>query len=222
MSPRPRTASDEDILAATYRVISSVGPRFTLADVAKEIGLAPATLLQRFGSKKGLILAVLSSAGGISEDPYSRIRDKAATPLEAVFAYGDCFAQMAPTPEVLANHLAFLQMDLTDPDMHELAFAQAKETRTLLRAWLDEAVAAGELKDSTDTAKLATAIQSMQGGSLLSWAILREGNARRFLRRDLETLIEPYRTARGRTRKLARRSRGENGPARRSPAKAGG
>lgn len=204
MSPRPRTASDEDILAATYRVISSVGPRFTLADVAKEIGLAPATLLQRFGTKKGLILAVLSSAGGVADDPYAAIRKKASTPLEAVFAYGDCFAQMAPTPDVLANHLAFLQMDLTDPDMHELALAQAKEARTLLRAWLNEAVEAGELKDSTDTAQLATAIQSMQGGSLLSWAILREGSARRFLRRDLETLIEPYRTARRRARKRAR------------------
>jgi AcrR family transcriptional regulator len=203
MSPRPRTATDEDILAATYRVISNVGPRFTLADVAKEIGLAPATLLQRFGSKKGLILAVLSSGGGAGEDPFAAIRENADGPLDAVFAYGDCFAQMAPSPEVLANHLAFLQMDLTDPDMHELALAQAKWTRSLFRKLLDEAVAAGELKESTDTVKLATAIQSMQGGSLLSWAILREGTARRFLRRDLETLIEPYR--------LVRRRRGEGG-----------
>jgi AcrR family transcriptional regulator len=194
MSPRPRTASDQDILAATHRVISKVGPRFTLADVAKEIGLAPATLIQRFGSKKGLILAVLSSGGGLQEDPFVAIRKAAAGPLEAIFAYGDCFAQMAPTPEVLANHLAFLQMDLTDPDMHELAFAQAKESRARLRKLLEEAVEAGELKESTDTAKLATAIQSMQGGSLLSWAILRDGSARRFLRRDLEMLIQPYRS----------------------------
>ena len=198
MSPRPRTTSDDEILAATHRVISSVGPRFTLADVAKEIGLSPATLLQRFGSKKGLILAVLSSGGGMAEDPFAAIRQNAAGPLDAVFAYADGFAQMAPTPEVLANHLAFLQMDLTDPDMHELAFAQAKWTRSMFRKLLDEAVEAGELKASTDTRKLATAIQSLQGGSLLSWAILREGTARRFLRRDLETLIEPYRLVRAR------------------------
>jgi AcrR family transcriptional regulator len=203
MSPRPRTTSDEDILAATHRVISNVGPRFTLADVAKEIGLSPATLLQRFGSKKGLILAVLSSGGGATEDPFAAIREKAAGPLDAVFAYAGCFAQMAPNPEVLANHLAFLQMDLTDPDMHELALAQAKGTRSMLRKLLDEAVEAGELKPSTDTRKLATAIQSLQGGSLLSWAILRDGTARRFLRRDLETLIAPYR--------LVRRSLGEGG-----------
>jgi AcrR family transcriptional regulator len=193
MSPRPRTASDEDILAAANRVISKVGPRFTLADVAQEVGLAPATLIQRFGSKKGLVLAVLSGGGGLQEDPMIAIRKAASGPLDAIFAYGDCFAQMAPTPEVLANHLAFLQMDLTDPDMYELSYAHAKATRSMLRKLLDEAVAAGELKESTDTAKLATAIQSMQSGSLLSWAILREGGARRFIRRDLETLIEPYR-----------------------------
>ena len=213
MSPRPRTTSDEDILAATHRVISNVGPRFTLADVAKEIGLAPATLLQRFGSKKGLILAVLSSGGGITEDPFEQIRRNAAGPLGAVFAYADCFARMAPSPEVLANHLAFLQMDLTDPDMHELALAQSKGVRAMLRRLLDEAVEAGELKAATDTVKLATAIQSMQGGSLLSWAILREGTARRFLRRDLETLIAPYRT-------VPRRA-GARGPVHRRMGKAG-
>ena len=172
MSPRPRTASDAEILAATQRVISSVGPRFTLADVAKEIGLAPATLIQRFGSKKGLILAALSSSGGAREDPFEAMRKNASGPLDAVFAYGDCFAQMAPSPEVLANHVAFLQMDLTDPEMHELSFAHAKATRTMLR----------------------------------------EGSARWFLRRDLETLIAPYR----RKKRLVRHSLGEGGPVRRS------
>ena len=50
MSPRPRTVSDVDILIAAHRVISRLGPaRFTLADVAKESRLSPATLVQRFG-----------------------------------------------------------------------------------------------------------------------------------------------------------------------------
>ncbi len=193
MSPRPRTASDEDILAATYRVVTRVGPRFTLADVAKEIGLSPATLIQRFHSKKGLMLALFSSNSDGTDNQMASIREQAAGPLDAVFALADCFARMATTAEELANHLAFLQMDLTDPDMHELALAQARAMRGELRALLDEAVVAGELLADTDTVRLATAIQSMQSGSLMSWAILREGQARRFLRRDLEVLIDPYR-----------------------------
>ena len=41
MSPRPRTVSDEEILAATARMIGRVGPlRLTLGHVAREVGLA--------------------------------------------------------------------------------------------------------------------------------------------------------------------------------------
>jgi AcrR family transcriptional regulator len=192
MAPRPRTTSDEDILAATHRVISTVGPRFTLADVAKEIGLAPATLIQRFQSKRGLMIALASSAAGGTEDQMTAIRRAAPGPLAALFAVGDCFAEMAPSPDVLANHLAFLQMDLTDPEMHELALEQANHMTAELRKLLDEAVAAGELVPSLDTGRMAIAIQSLQGGSLLSWAILRDGAARTFLRRDLEMLLGPY------------------------------
>src|SRR5579864_8584991 len=55
---RQRTTSDAEVLAAAGRVIARLGPsRFTLADVSAESGLAPATLLQRFGSKRGLLLA---------------------------------------------------------------------------------------------------------------------------------------------------------------------
>ena len=59
MCPRPRAASDADILDATARAMARLGPaRLTLADVAREAGLSPATLVQRFGSKRGLLLAV--------------------------------------------------------------------------------------------------------------------------------------------------------------------
>ena len=47
MTPRPRTIPDEAILEATGRVIGQLGPaRFTLADVATEVGLSPATLVE--------------------------------------------------------------------------------------------------------------------------------------------------------------------------------
>lgn len=199
MSPRPRTASDDDIIAATHRVISTVGPRFTLADVAREVGLSPATLIQRFQSKRGLIIALAESASGGTELQMAAIRDAASGPLAALYAVGDCFAQMAPTPDVLANHLAFLQMDLTDPEMHEIALEQAKAMTAELKKILDEAVRAGEL-EKMDTGRMAITIQSLQGGSLLSWAILRDGTAQRFLRRDLEMLLNPYMRAGARPR----------------------
>ena len=63
MSPRPRTTSDATILAALTRVISRIGPaKLTLADVAAEAGHSRAGLVQRFGSKRGLLLAVAAVA----------------------------------------------------------------------------------------------------------------------------------------------------------------
>src|SRR5688572_12314218 len=213
MSPRPRTASDDDILAATHKVISTVGARFTLADVAKEVGLAPATLIQRFRSKKGLILALATSAAGGTEDQMTAIRKGAPGPLAALYAVGACFAQMAPSPDVLANHLAFLQMDLTDPERHELALEQAHSMTAELKKLLNEAVEVGELVASLDTDRMAITIQSLQGGSLLSWAILRDGTAQRFLRRDLEMLLSPYMRAGARGTKAKKKVR-SGGPGR--------
>ena len=63
MSPRPRETTDEEILSATARVMQRLGPtQITLADVAKEAGVVPATLIQRFKTKRGLLLAACRTA----------------------------------------------------------------------------------------------------------------------------------------------------------------
>src|SRR5207247_1703558 len=65
MAPRPRSTTDADLLTAAARAVSQVGPsRLTLADVAREAGVAPATLVQRFGSKRGLLLALVRAGSG--------------------------------------------------------------------------------------------------------------------------------------------------------------
>src|SRR5216117_3390307 len=108
MSPRPRATSDADILSATYRVVSRLGPNLTLADVAKEAGVSPATLVQRFGSKRGLLLALASTAAGGLSQEFARLRAKSRSALGAVIGAGDCMAAMAESPQTFANSLAFL------------------------------------------------------------------------------------------------------------------
>jgi len=193
VSPRPRLKLDPEILPGAARAIERLGPaRLTLADVAKEVGLAPATLVQRFGSKRGLLLAVArQGASGVREE-FARIRARHRSPLRALAGVAVCMAQMAKTPEALANGLAFLEMDLADPEFHRLALAHARQFRTELRALLDDAVRARELR-KCPAAKLANAVQGMLGGSMLNWAIHREGKADAWILADLETLLRPYR-----------------------------
>jgi AcrR family transcriptional regulator len=190
VTPRPRTTSDADILSATYRIVSRLGPNLTLADVAKEAGVSPATLVQRFGSKRGLLLALASTGSQGLPEEFARIRAAHRSPLAALIGVGDCMAAMAESPETLSNSLAFLQMDLVDPEFHKYALAHSHAMRTEIAKLLDEAVAAGELQDC-DARKLARAVQSLLGGSMLQWAIDRDSTVLERVHEDLDTLLRP-------------------------------
>lgn len=193
MSPRPRTVDDADILMAASQVISRLGPaRVTLADVAKEIGLSPATLVQRFGSKRGLLLALARSGSEGVEACFAAVRAEHPGPLAALVAAATHMTRMLKSPEELANGLAFLQLDLSDREFHRLALDNSVRIQEGYRALLDEAVAAGELRPC-DTRALARAVGALSGGSLIGWAIHREGTAEKWVRADLETLLAPYR-----------------------------
>ena len=205
MSPRPRATSDEQILAATHRIVSRLGPNLTLADVAREAGVSPATLVQRFGSKRGLLLA-FAAAGATGLGPeFDRIRRRHRSPLAAVYGVAECMAAMADTPETLANSLAFLQIDLTDPEFHKHALAHSRAMDAEMKRLLDEAMAAGELT-RCDPGRLARAAQAIIGGSLLQWAVDREGPVADRLREDLASLLGPLQRPQRRRRRHARRT----------------
>jgi AcrR family transcriptional regulator len=193
MSPRPRTIADADILMAAHRAIGRLGPaRLTLADVAREAGLAPATLLQRFGSKRGLLLALVQTGADGVDACFVAVRAAHRSPLTALIAAATDMTRHIKTPDELANGLAFLQMDVSDPEFHKIAVENSRRMMAGYRRLLDEAVAARELAPC-DTARLARAVGAVSGGSLIGWAILRAGPAERYVRTDLMTLLAPYR-----------------------------
>jgi AcrR family transcriptional regulator len=203
---RHRTMPDSDILMAAFRVIERVGPnKLTLADVAKESGLAPATLLQRFGSKRGLLLAASQLGAESMDQCFAQVRAAHPSPLAALFASFEQMASHATSPEAMANSLAFLQIDLTDPDFHRLAVVSSRAMVAGFRALLDDAISERELI-RCDTGRLARALHAASSGSMLTWAILREDSVVTWMRNDMETLLSPYRTrprprTRGRKRK---------------------
>jgi AcrR family transcriptional regulator len=196
MSPRPRQTSDEAILAATMRVMQRRSPvDLTLADVAREAGVVPATLIQRFGTKRDLLLAACRSAPGSVQAQFGAARAKHGSPLKALIElYAEC-SGFAATPEAVANGLAYLQIDLTDPEFHAITLAQFTALRDETRKLLDDAVAAGELRPC-DTADLARLIQQVNDGAMLSWAVYRKGSLTAWMRRSLKSLLTPYQIGR--------------------------
>ena len=207
MSPRPRETSDEQILAATGRVMQRRSPaQLTLADVAKEAGVVPATLIQRFGTKRGLLLTLCRTApSGVSQQ-FAAARIKYKSPLKTLIElYAGC-TSFAPTPEAMANGLSWLQNDLTDTDFHAITLEQFRALRDETQKLLGEAVAARELR-RCDTAELARLIQHVNGGAMLAWAVYRQGSVANWVRHDLETLLLPYRLSRKSRTKSSQKTR---------------
>ena len=192
MSPRPRKVSDEEVFAAAHRAMTRLGPgELTLAEIAAEAGVTAGALSQRFGSKRQLLLALAEGAAVGTGDFIRELRSAHRSPLAALRAYAECMADLARSPAALARNLAYLEIDLADPEFHAHVAAQARATRAGLEELLEEAVAAGELTRGTDVRALARTVEVVLNGSLVTWAFYQDGTAARWLRDNVDAVLAP-------------------------------
>ncbi|MGW6506438.1 TetR/AcrR family transcriptional regulator [Streptomyces niveus] len=194
MAGRPRGVDDAAILRATADVVGRVGPAgLTLAAVAREVGVVPGTLMQRFGSKRGLLLALAERAAESAEADArtspERLRREHGSALAALTALLVESTEPMRTPQTYANHLAFFSLDLGEPDFHAHALTVHRAERRAVEELLTAAVAAGELRAGTDVRPLARSVQAMSSGAGLVWALDREGTLARRMRQEIDEVL---------------------------------
>ena len=191
MSPRPLAFTDDQLLDAAAAAIAEIGPaRLTLADVADRTGASPATLVKRFGSKKGVLTALADRAAGTIGGVFER--SSRGTPLHRLEDALTALAAGIETHQQMAHHVAFLVMDLTDADLHDRTRAFAAGLRSGVRAVLQDAQDTGELH-CPDLDELAHAVVTVYHGALITWAIEPDGDLRDCLLRRLRFALAPYR-----------------------------
>jgi AcrR family transcriptional regulator len=191
--PRPRTVDDAAILDAALNLVHQHGPaRLTFAALAAEVGLSPATLVQRFGTKRALLVATAQRGLSIWTGAFTRVR--ARTPLatiEAALAKGTY--GIASRAE-LANSVAFLQMDLSDPELGAMAREGALTVRRRVADLLQAAQDDGSLRADADVAALAEVLETTYHGAMIGWALSGEGTLERWMRRQVRAALRPWRT----------------------------
>ena len=175
--PRRKSISDEEILDRALAVIANAGPAgFTLADLAKEVGVAPATLLQRFGDKRTLIerafardnerflVWIKNLPAGVGADVVIEI-------------YSDATKLFGENPS-LADHLLWLREDIRDPMMNRLALERFKRFRAVMVKRLPP------MRVPANTA--ARLLDAQFHGAVVQWALEPRGRLADFVTRSLK------------------------------------
>jgi AcrR family transcriptional regulator len=193
---RRKKIPDSDVFDAMVRVMLRAGPdELTLAAIAAEAGLTAGALVQRFGSKRELMLAHaghVAATGDVGLEPAPRARSALAAIRNTV----EPFAQLAASSDAALRNLAYLQRDLADPALYGNLLKMNRMARKHYAGLVAEAVAAEELREDTSVAGLARTIEVTLIGSFLAWIIYRDGPAAKWMRRDLDAVLRPYRTTR--------------------------
>ena len=198
MPGQRQKVTDEEVFAAAQRAMSRRGPHeLTLADIADEAGVTAGRLVQRFGSKRALLVALSERFAASAAAVFAELRAAHRAPLATLRAYAACMADLAPTPEALLRNLAYLQNDLADDALRADLAENARRTRREIQSLLESAASAGELRRDVDVRTLARTVETVISGSLVTWATYREGGAAAWIGRDLEAVLAPWlRTAR--------------------------
>ena len=139
-----------------------------------------------------MLLAALGRGVADAGRRVSEIRAQQPSPVAALVAVATDVARQGSTPAAVANHSAFLQGELDDPEVHRLALDRSRRVVAGYRGLIGEAVAAAELVGA-DPGRLARSVHAAVSGSLGEWAVHREGAVARWVQDDVEAVLAPYR-----------------------------
>ena len=180
------------MFAALVRVMHRRGPaELTLREIAAEAGITAGALVQRFGSKRALLMAHARYASatldvGVTPPP------RTSSPLKGLRSVTAVHAHLASSPRAALRNLAYLHNDLADSALRRHLLRLSRAARDHYEQLVAGAVAAGELRADTNARVLARSIEVTLGGSFLAWTLYREGSAANWLRKDLAATIRPY------------------------------
>ena len=189
---RRRKAEDADVFAALVRVMLRRGPaELTLREVAAEAGVTAGALVQRFGSKRAMLLAHARRAAATG-DVGLAVPQRTSSPLDTLLSVTEMYAELADSPRAAVRNLAYLVNDLGDPALRRHLLRISRMARVWYEQLLTEAIAAGELRGVINVQALSRLIEVTLRGSFLGWTLYREGAAADWLRADLDTMLRPY------------------------------
>jgi AcrR family transcriptional regulator len=193
---RPRQVEDDAVFAAMTEVLLHVGwSRLSLNLVASEVGVTPAALRQRFGSKRDLLVAFHAWATRVVRDAEPADPGPDESPLDTLRAMIRDSVASTRTPERMLNAMSVFTLVGTDPELRRLTRQRFDAAVDRTVSLLDEAIRRGEITD-VDTDSLARQLQNCLLGAALTWSVSGRVKGRRPVADELvaaaDQVLAPY------------------------------
>ena len=179
--PRPRSVSDATVLDAALEIVHRSGPAaLSFAALATASGLAGSTIVQRFGSKDGLLRATLTRA-------WDRLDASTAAAITAASldAAGvvDLFVALTGhyDPDDFADQLLVLREDFRDPILRQ----RGERWISTLADAVDDRLAGAARRD----VRLGALLVAQWQGTLTVWGFTRAAPLPEMVRSAIEQLL---------------------------------
>jgi AcrR family transcriptional regulator len=173
---RTKSVSDEVLLDAALGLIGRGGPAvLTFAALGEATGLAPATLVQRFGSKEGLLQAALLHAWDLLD--VSTAKADQRLPVTPEGAIRLAMLLSAADGGQVGEGMLLLLEDFRDPVLRARGLAWGNA----LAAAFGRRLAA----EPTAQQRLGRLMAAQWQGALIWWGFARSGSIRGYVKREL-------------------------------------
>jgi TetR/AcrR family macrolide resistance operon transcriptional repressor len=178
--PRPKLHSDEAILDAALEVLLRRGPAgFTLNDVAVELGMSRAALIQRFKNKDTLYRRAMERSGAQRRDYLARMPVEVGA--RGLWRFLTELVSGMGTGEGLDTYLLLAWQDLRDTTLRRMALERNLMVRRAI---------ADRLPETVERDALAAVLQDVIAGATMQWMVEREPPLTRYVLKRLRRVLE--------------------------------
>jgi AcrR family transcriptional regulator len=181
--------SDDAIYLAGLQVLMVHGSDgITLGRVAQILGVTPAAVRQRFGSKRGLLVEMSRRRIEQTEQRFTAARAAFSSPLEALQAAFVWELDVIGEPQQIANAFSAYTDNVGDAEMRASFATELAAMERHIGELLGEAVACGELAGPVTPGLVSTVLAAVEG-TMLIWAIAPRGDVKERVREAVEVAL---------------------------------
>lgn len=189
--PRHKKVDDASVLKMILDVIVQQGAmQFSLEDLSKKTTLSPATLLQRFGSKKNILHKALELANQDLKKDLMALDLANKSPLDEIINIYLELALPFAQPMDIANGLDILKLDISDKKLNDLTRKYFEIRRNKIESLICVAQERGELSSTITPDQIAWNLECLWQGSIMLWALIGKGGLPQWLKKRLLTYLE--------------------------------